>query len=143
MAAAGLWRLARRPTSSPGAGRALAAPRLRGQNPHRAAPPAPLQAHAALSSQAIRLRDGRLAVGVTEADAEQGANALSSGPDAGRPTLWRRGLALFLPMGYPASVAPGYAAFSRWQFVHMATGAVTGGACVPAPWRRHRSSPLR
>lgn len=109
--------------------RGLAAERVHGQKTHKAAALAPLQQHVALSSQAIRLRDGRLAVGVTEVDTEQGASVLSSGSVSGRPTLWRRGLALFLPMGYPASVAPGYAAFSRWQFVHMATGAVTGGTC--------------
>jgi hypothetical protein len=54
---------------------------------------------------------------------------------AGGARVWPW-LAVFLPQGYPTSVAPAYAAFSRWQFVHASTGAVTGGT-VCAGTHRH------
>jgi len=33
---------------------------------------------------------------------------------------------LFLPRGYPLSVAPSYMRFSQWQFLHQVTGSTTG-----------------
>jgi len=42
----------------------------------------------------------------------------------------KQAIAAFMPKGYPDSVAENYWGFTKWQFIHVVAGSITGGVLL-------------